>query len=62
MIPKKPGSPEDEQWNVSEGSRSRCRGEPLVQKGMDRVKNWERAFEINRKIIEDTSREWTAEK
>ena len=62
MIPKKPGSPENEQRKISEGSRSRCRGEPLAQIGMDRVKNWERAFEINRKIIEDTSREWTAEK
>ena len=62
MIPKEPGSPEDEQWNVSEWSRSCCRGEPLVQKGMDRVKNWERALEFNCKIIEDTSREWTAEK
>ena len=62
MIPKKPCSPENEQRNVSEGNRSGCRGEPLVQKGMDRVKNKERALEFYRKIIEDTSREWTAEK
>ena len=62
MIPKKPGSLEDEQRNVSEGSRSRCRGEPLVQIRLDRVKNWERALEFNRKIIEDTIREWTTEK
>ena len=62
MIPKEPCSPKNEQQNVSEGSRSRSRGEPLVQKGMDRVKYWERALEFNRKIIENTNRERTAEK
>ena len=62
MIPKKPCSPENEQRNVYEGSRSCCRGEPLFQIGMDSDKNWERALEFYRKIIEDTSREWTAEK
>ena len=61
MIPKKRGSLENEQRKISEGSRLRCRGEPLFQIGMDRVKNWERALEFIRKIIEDTSREWTAE-
>ena len=57
MFPKKPSSPEDEQRNESEGSRSRCREETMFQKGMNRVKKWERALEFNRKIIEDTSRE-----
>ena len=62
MVPKKPGSPKNEQRKESEGSRTRCRGEPMVQKRMDSVKNWERAIEFNREIVKDTSREWTAEK
>ena len=59
MIPKKPGSPKNEQWKVSEGSRSRSREEPLVQIRMDRVIHRERALELDLKMGEDTNRERT---
>ena len=55
MISKEPDSPENKQREVSVGSKSRSGDKPIVQKRMDKAKDWERTLEFNRKMMEDTN-------